>query len=335
VDDRVQQREVWPDTAKVEEYAALYRDGRDLGRLVFFHDAAAGKLILADGFHRRSAALEAGRTTIPAVIYDGTLRDAILYATSCNLHGMSLTKADKRKRVMTLLQDPEWQHWSNNNIAKHCGVSHTLVNHLRDELSLETVSSEDDDEPMPTTRTYTDRYGQVRIMDTSRIGRHAPEAPTAIATPPPCGGPCTEDAGAQPARAARLGPTMIIEQYRRVLAFYAHELAVALSKPRHATSAVLLEVLADLPATFEMEAVLSECQKRMVHSQQWELTRDTCAAVLHTLTEMGLTEVLGRQGRRREYHLTAFGAAVARWIQPESLPAPRRGRRPAGISGAL
>ena len=47
VDDRVQQREVWPDTAKVEEYAALYHEGRDLGRLVFFHDAAEQVLVLA------------------------------------------------------------------------------------------------------------------------------------------------------------------------------------------------------------------------------------------------------------------------------------------------
>ena len=104
VDDRVQQREVWPDTAKVEEYAALYHEGRDLGRLVFFHDAAEQVLVLADGFHRRSAAILAGLTTLPAVIYEGGLRDAVFYATSCNLHGMALSNANKRKRVTTLLE---------------------------------------------------------------------------------------------------------------------------------------------------------------------------------------------------------------------------------------
>jgi hypothetical protein len=145
----------------------------------------------------------------------------------------------------------------------------------------------------------------------------------------------TEEAGAQPARAARVGPTMLIEQYRRALAFYAHELAVALSTPRYATSAVMLTILADLPATFGMEMVLSEVQKCMVQGKQWELPRDTCGAVLHTLTQMGPIEVLERQGTRREYHLTPFGAAVARRIQRKSLPAPRRGRRTATFSGAL
>ena len=39
VHDRVQQRAAL-DLAKMHEYAELYREGRDLGRLVFFHDAA-------------------------------------------------------------------------------------------------------------------------------------------------------------------------------------------------------------------------------------------------------------------------------------------------------
>ena len=55
--DEVQQR-VGLSDEKVTEYAGLYREGRDLGRLVVFTDG--GIFLLADGFHRlRAAALAA------------------------------------------------------------------------------------------------------------------------------------------------------------------------------------------------------------------------------------------------------------------------------------
>jgi hypothetical protein len=45
---------------------------------------------------------------------------------------MRRTYADKRKAVMTLLDDFDWQRWSNSEIARHCGVSPTFVANLRD-----------------------------------------------------------------------------------------------------------------------------------------------------------------------------------------------------------
>ena len=130
--DAVQQRATL-DPEKVYEYADLYREGRDLGRLVVFHTEAESEdeFYLADGFHRRLAALEAGLTTLPAEVHEGTIRDAILYATSCNLHGKPLSNADKRKRVTTLLLDPAWQQWSDNALAKHCGVTQPFVSSVR------------------------------------------------------------------------------------------------------------------------------------------------------------------------------------------------------------
>jgi hypothetical protein len=194
--DTVQQRAAL-DPEKVHEYAALYCEDRDLGRLVFFHTPGValteGGFVLAEGFHRRLAALDAGLATLPAEVYEGTVRDAILYATSHNLHGKPLTNADKRKRVLTLLQDPEWSQWSDNAIAKHCGVSQPFVGTVRaslitvirdagDEVSLETVSRDGAD-PAPIMRTYTDGHGQVRTMDTSQIGQHAPEKAPVVPAP--------------------------------------------------------------------------------------------------------------------------------------------------------
>jgi hypothetical protein len=74
--------------------------------------------------------------------------------------------ADKRKAVMTLLQDEEWGKWSNREIARHCAVSHRMVNDLRS--SLEQCSSEP-----PPPRTYTTKHGTTATMNTSNIGKRA------------------------------------------------------------------------------------------------------------------------------------------------------------------
>src|SRR5215467_11243071 len=133
-DDAVQQRADF-NAEKMYEYRDLYAEGRDLGALVAFHDGESASYILADGFHRWAAAHLAGLNELPVEVLGGTKRDAILYATSHNLHGAPLTNKDKRRRVLTMLRDPEWAAWSNNSIAKHCGLSHTFVNDLRRELS--------------------------------------------------------------------------------------------------------------------------------------------------------------------------------------------------------
>ena len=53
------------------------------------------------------------------------------------------------------MQDDEWTMWSNNEVAKQCGVSHQFVNNLRNEMSLATVASE---------RTYTTKHGTTATM---------------------------------------------------------------------------------------------------------------------------------------------------------------------------
>lgn len=78
---------------------------------------------------------------------------------------MALAKwPDKRRAVLTLMEDAEWSKWSDNKIAEKCGVSQPFVGKLRE--SLITVISEN-----PPTRTYTTKHGTEATMDTSRIGR--------------------------------------------------------------------------------------------------------------------------------------------------------------------
>jgi hypothetical protein len=152
----------------IREYAALYAEGQDLPPITVFQDGQ--EYWLADGFHRVSAAREAGLDEIAAEVREGTKRDAMLYACGANLHGKSRTNEDKRRAVTRLLQDGEWAMWSNSEIARHCGVAHSLVGKLR--RSLDSESSEQ------PKRTYRTKHGTVATMDTSAIGAHpAPAGP--------------------------------------------------------------------------------------------------------------------------------------------------------------
>jgi hypothetical protein len=45
----------------------------------------------------------------------------------------ALTNADKRRAVLTLLEDPEWREWSDSAIAQQCHVSRPLVAEMRAE----------------------------------------------------------------------------------------------------------------------------------------------------------------------------------------------------------
>lgn len=90
---------------------------------------------LTDGFHRYFANLKAGSPNIDCTIIEGTLREAIIDSLGANgMHGKQRTAADKRKSVFTMLNDLEWESWSDREIAKKCNVSHSFVSALRKEI---------------------------------------------------------------------------------------------------------------------------------------------------------------------------------------------------------
>lgn len=122
------------DEETVDEYEEDIKAGCTFPPVVAFWDGLY--LWLAGGFHRLAAHIKAGCKYIEVEIREGTLRDAILFAASDNQkHGLRRKRKDKRKAVLTLLQDAEWGMWSANRIAKACGVSHTLVDTVKWELS--------------------------------------------------------------------------------------------------------------------------------------------------------------------------------------------------------
>jgi len=117
----------------VAQYADEMLNGDLFPPVVLFHDGV--DYWLADGFHRYFANKRINSPGISADVKEGSVRDAILHGIEANnKHGLRPTNEDKRKGVITMLKDIEWQDLSNREIGRICGVSHTLVNAIRKEL---------------------------------------------------------------------------------------------------------------------------------------------------------------------------------------------------------
>lgn len=117
----------------VTDYAEAMSAGDQFPAITVFHDGV--DYYLADGFHRLHAVKRLGKTSIQANVEQGTLRDAILFSLGANAnHGLRRTNADKRKCIMTLLEDFEWQALSNSEIAHYCAVSPQLVAAVKSEM---------------------------------------------------------------------------------------------------------------------------------------------------------------------------------------------------------
>jgi hypothetical protein len=157
----------------IKEYADALERGDEFPPLEVYFDTTT--YWLADGFHRIRAAAAAGRDTIAVTVHPGGKREALLHAIGANeTHGHRRSDADRRQAVRLMLTDQEWQHWSNNEIARQCSVSEFLVRIIRHELE---PAKEKTDTPKPT-RTAT-RKGSTYTIDTSRIGSATPRKRTA------------------------------------------------------------------------------------------------------------------------------------------------------------
>jgi hypothetical protein len=147
----------------IAEYAEAIRAAVELPPVITFFDGST--FWLADGFHRYNAHCDAGAMEINAEIRTGTQRDAILFSVGANAsHGLRRTNEDKRRAVETLLGDSEWSAWSQEKIAKACGVSTGFVSKLVNDSSIHR------EEMRPTTRTV-ERNGTTYEQNTANIGK--------------------------------------------------------------------------------------------------------------------------------------------------------------------
>lgn len=134
-----------------EETVERYKDC--LGKLppiaVFSVDS---KYLLADGFHRREAAIRKGWEEIAAEIKEGSYQDALEYAIEANLrHGKPLTRQEQQNAVRRLKTlHPEWGYRklagaigrSQNfveTVVKSDEVRTVLINTVLDDSKLEQI----------------------------------------------------------------------------------------------------------------------------------------------------------------------------------------------------
>ena len=136
IDGGTQSRDVI-EQSQIDTYAeAMSRGDKFPAVTVYFNGL---EYYLADGFHRYFAVKKLGKTSILTNLVTGTLRDAILYSKGANAdNGLHRSNATKRKCVNDMLDDFEWQFWSNSEIAKACRVSAEFVRLIKLERGINT-----------------------------------------------------------------------------------------------------------------------------------------------------------------------------------------------------
>lgn len=155
-----QQRVRGLDFAHVESLTEALAEKKDLNDPVeIVSDGETNWLV--DGFHRYYAYKNNHRLVIPCHITEGNLRDAILASVSANSQHLALPRkpADRRKAIITMLNDPEWAKWSDHAIAKQAGSTHPTVAKIRNEQLVN----------LPDRKFI--RHGNVIEMNTQNIGR--------------------------------------------------------------------------------------------------------------------------------------------------------------------
>lgn len=207
-DPRAQSR-VRLDLATVEEYAQDMKKGDQFPPGVVFFDGQDDWL--AAGWTRTAAAESIGRPEYEYIRRSGTLRDAVLFSLAENAaHGLRRTNEDKRKAVMTMLEDDEWQTKSSEFIADVCKVSHTFVNNIR--RSLATVASQGEQGgKIAQTRIGADgreyNVGRIQKKAQQRATKSTSKSPVRSFVPE--GDPAPVDAGADlPDKLGDMRPAM-------------------------------------------------------------------------------------------------------------------------------
>jgi hypothetical protein len=112
---------------------------------------------IADGFHRHAAYEKVGRLRVPALVREGSQRQAMIHAAGANAeHGLPRKREDVQRAIDMLLDDDETGRLSARKIAKLVRCSPGMVDNRikqRGKRGCPVV--------------YTDRHGNETEMDVS------------------------------------------------------------------------------------------------------------------------------------------------------------------------
>lgn len=120
------------DRAVIADYQEALEAGAIFPPVDVFAEKGSQRYILADGFHRIHATVDADIETIEVNVHEGGLHDALVYALGANEgHGLRRTSSDKRNAVMLALKDPQLSKMSFRDIGDVCRVSHEFVRQMK------------------------------------------------------------------------------------------------------------------------------------------------------------------------------------------------------------
>ncbi len=143
----------------IELYMQDILDGAKMPAVVAFAEAGSSRYVLADGFHRLLATVNAEIDEIEVDVYEGGMHEALEYALSANrAHGLRRSNADKIHAVEMALKDPAFSKLLQTEIADLCGVSVSTVSRvgLRDTIGTNTSKTFDGpEENKPTNNRPT------------------------------------------------------------------------------------------------------------------------------------------------------------------------------------
>jgi DNA-binding transcriptional regulator YiaG len=120
--------------ATIQEYSALMLSGVEFPPVKVWFDGA--EYWLSDGFQRLAAAVEIGRSEIPAEVVPGGLLDARWDSYSANsTHGLRRTSADIQMVIRRALAHPNSARLSSGQLARHLGIPETTFRRWRKNVS--------------------------------------------------------------------------------------------------------------------------------------------------------------------------------------------------------
>lgn len=116
----------------VEEYQSDIEAGADMPPVVVFAEKGSSRHIMADGFHRLLAHVNADIEEIAVDVHVGGMHEALMFALSANgQNGLRRNNADKINAVKMALKDPEISQMTQQEIADICGVSRKTVQRVQ------------------------------------------------------------------------------------------------------------------------------------------------------------------------------------------------------------
>ncbi len=178
IDQTLQVRSKGLDAATVERYRAVIQNGGELPPITVYRTDMDNKLVylLAAGFHRMEAHRLEGRTTVYAVVRQGSREEAMIEAARSNLaHGLDLKKPDLRRALEILLLAGYYTKdgvlASNGVMAADLGVSDPTIGDWVKEIA--TVKN--------LTVDFTRRWGKDgKVRDVENIQEAATQRAEAV-----------------------------------------------------------------------------------------------------------------------------------------------------------